>query len=72
MPSITQVSFMCWITKCTGGPYPIDLDGHVHDFLIQSDNVIGERGTFWVEQFELAWHQSHSYENEKQYNKNLA
>lgn len=50
------------------GSFPIDHDAHVYDYLIQRDDISNEIGAFWERQFDLAWNQGLSYEEERNYN----
>lgn len=50
------------------GSFPINIDSHFHDYLIQRDDISNEKGAFWADQFNLAWQKSHSFEKECDYN----
>ena len=53
------------------GCFPINTDAHLYDYLIQRDNISNKKGEFWKKQFERAWKESHSFDEECTYNKKL-
>lgn len=53
------------------GCFPIDDDAHRYDYLIHRDNIRKKKGKFWKKQFDLAWKESHSFDEECEYNQKL-